>query len=446
MMKRWRHYSLLFCLLGCSLLFTRLRLVAQEGERAAEEWIVANEAEVDFPSEVTFRLAWDPAISIVEAVLTYDVDQASCLEAATQVPVEVNGTAVDWTWVMIRSGNPPPGSTLWWEWKLTRADGTLFTTPRREITLSDDRFEWRSVASQGIRLYWYRGEDVGQTLLDAAVAGLDRLQGEMGIQLHDDAQIFIYGSSDDMRDAVLYIQDWAGGVAFSEYNVILIGVPPSIADDWGRSTVRHELAHLVVEQFGRSCLGGSRPTWLNEGLAVYAEGPLQADFVRSLEVAQEENSFSPVRSLNGAFPSHDEQASIAYAQSYSLVAYLLEEYGREKMQELLLTLAQGEGYDDALEYVYGFNEDGLEVAWRQAIGAAPRQIPPTPTAISAEHIPTIMPAGAPRDVPTPPAAAEPPPDVSPDSPGFCGLGMLPLLLLGVMAYRARDEDGRKQRG
>jgi hypothetical protein len=426
-------------------LATRSPLFAQEGGAAPDDWIVANEAKVDFPDEVTFRLEWASTIPIVDAVLTYDVDRASCLEAATQVPVEVRGPVIEWTWVMIRSGNPPPGSRLWWEWNLTSADGTRFTSPRQEITLSDDRFEWRTVAAPGIRLHWYRGDEVGQTLLDAAVAGLERLQTEMGIQLQNGVQLFIYGSSNDMRDAVLYIQDWAGGVAFSEYNVILIGVPPTIAEDWGRSTVRHELAHLVVEQFGRSCVGGSRPTWLNEGLAVYAEGPLQADFAHALESALGENSFRPVRSLNGAFPSHEEQAGIAYAQSYSLVAYLLEEYGQEKMQELLLTLAQGEGYDRALERVYGFNEDGLEVAWRNMIGAPARDIPPTPTSISAAQIPTIVPAGAPNDMPTPPAAAEPPPQVSPSSPGLCNLGMIPLFLLGAIAYGSRGKGERKRR-
>jgi hypothetical protein len=249
-------------------------------------------------------------------------------------------------------------------------------------------------------------------------------------------QIFIYGSSEEMREAVLYIQDWAGGVAFSEYNIILIGVLPSVAQDWGRSTVRHELAHLVVGQFGRSCVGGSRPNWLSEGLAVFAEGELQTDFARALEKAMRDNDFAPVRSLNGAFPAQDEEASIAYAQSYSVVAYMLAEYGQEKMQELLLTLAQGKGYDEALEQVYGLNVDGLELAWRAQIGAPDRRIPPTPTPIIAANIPTVVPFGAPRNVPTPPSAATPPPDVAPSSPGLCVLGMMPLLLLGLSTRKS----------
>ena len=88
-----------------------------------------------------------------------------------------------------------------------------------------------------------------------------------------------------MQDAVLYIQDWAGGVAFPEYSTILMGVPPNIAEDWGRSTIRHELAHLVVGKFGHSCVGGHRPTWLEEGLAMYAEGEPSSTVTSELEQA-----------------------------------------------------------------------------------------------------------------------------------------------------------------
>ncbi len=404
--------------------------------------VLRNEAIIDFPNHVTFQLELNDNAAIVDAALTYDVTQVSCLEAEAQVPIEVNGRNLAWTWVMSRSGNPPPGAELWWEWTLTDADGNSFTTPRQTVTLTDDRFEWRTVEAENIQLHWYRGDEVGPMLLDAAVAGLHQLQDEMGIELQTGVQLFIYGSSEDMRDAVLYIQDWAGGVAFSEYNTILMGVPPSIAADWGRTTVRHELAHLVIGQFGRSCVGGHRPTWLNEGLAVYAEG--EPDNGRLADIASgiKDNRFEPLRSLGGAFPSHSEAAGMAYSQSYSVVDFMLQAYGQEKMQALLLALAAGKGDDEALEMVYGFNVDGLETAWREAIGAPPRQIPPTPTPLIAANVPTAVPLGAPESVPTPETAAAPAAEPAQPSSGVCGLGLIPLLLLvgASRSNRRRDNE------
>jgi hypothetical protein len=414
--------------------------------------VLSDEALVDFPDSVTFRLTLDENTPITQATLTYQLGLNSCLQAGTQVPVEVDGPVIEWTWVMSRSGNPPPGAQMWWQWSLTDQAGNVTQTPRQELTFQDERFDWQTVETEAgvagtpIRLHWYRGEEVGPRLLEAAVAGLERLEEDVGIQLDGDVEFFIYGDSADMRQALLYVQDWAGGVAFSEYNTILIGVPPDQVEGWGVSTVRHELAHLVIGQFARSCLGGSLPTWLSEGLAMYAEGEPDETTRRDIEMGIEFDTFMPVRSLNGAFPARGSEATSAYSQSYSLVDFLLDKYGQEKMQALLLALAGASGYDQALEQVYGFNVDGLEEAWRAAIGAPPRSIPPTPTPIVAAAIPTVNPAGAAQSQPTPASNAAAPsgPD-SGASSGICALGLIPLLAIaGIAGLRQSRRRSRRQ--
>lgn len=386
--------------------------------------ITGNDALVDFPNAVTFSLTYEGDVPPVDAELSFGVDKFSCVELQSQIPVAVDPVTntLAWQWVMIRSGNPPPGTDVWWEWTLTDVDGNTMTTPRQMVTLTDDRFEWQTVSAESIDLHWYRGDDVGPLLLDAAVAAQARLENEMGITLQDDVDLWIYGDSGDMRNAVLYIQDWAGGVAFSEYNTILIGVPPNIAQDWGVRTVAHELAHLVTGQFGRSCVGGSRPTWLEEGLASYAEGEPDEETTLELQNALENDSFTPLRSLNGSFPAHGGAAGAAYSQSYSVVDYLLDTYGQAQLATLIATLATGESYDDALTAVYGFNIDGLETEWRSAIGAAPRTIPPTPTPVAAVAIPTIPPISAAQSVPTP--SVYPTYEIAPIQSAGDGLGDL----------------------
>ncbi len=322
---------------------------------------------------------------------------------------------------------------------MTDDQGQTYTTPRQDLVFSDDRFEWQTIDQGDVTLHWYAGEEVGPLLLEAAVAGLELLEQDMGIELQEDVEFYIYGSSTDMQDAVLYIQDWAGGVAFSEYNVILMGVPPNIAEDWGRSTIRHELAHLVVGQYGQSCVGGHRPTWLEEGLAMYAEGEPSDTVTADLDQGLQENSFAPLRSLNGPFPAHDDEAGSAYSQSYSTIQFLREEYGPEKLRGLILLLAEGESYDDALQTIYDFNVDGLEQQWRAWLGAAARPIPPTPTPLSAAAIPTVIPLAGPETVPTPAVVASQPAAPTPPAPStaICGLGLAPLMLIGAFAWRKK---------
>lgn len=427
-----KRTHLLFLGLWWALLATPSPLLAAQSSLDAE--VLRNEAQVNFPQEIVFQLELDPAVTLTEAVLTYDVARFSCLEGASSVPVIVTGSQLEWTWVMTRSGNPPPGTAVSWQWTLTDDKGNQITTPSQTLTLSDNRFEWKTLTNGRITLHWYEGLNVGPVLLDAAVAGLAQLEQEMGILLQDDVTIFIYDSSEAMRDAILYVQEWAGGVAFDEYNTILMGVPTEIADSWGRTTIRHELAHLVLGQVGRSCVGGSRPTWLEEGLAVYAEGEPEEQVQEDIANGIADNSFEPVRSLNGAFPAHDTAANSAYSQSYSVVAFLLETYGQEKMQQIIAVLADGEDVDGALEQVYGFNVDGLEQAWRRNIGAADRAIPPTPTPLVAAAVPTLPPLPPPQTMATPVGLGE----KTAVSAPLCNFGLIPLLLIGlVLAQKQR---------
>ena len=112
--------------------------------------VTQNEALVDFPQSVTFQLELADASDVASVSLVYDVDRLSCLEANTAVPVELNGNRAEWTWEMVRSGNPPPGATLSWQWQITDRRGNVTTTPGQSHTFVDDRFDWQTVSAPNI--------------------------------------------------------------------------------------------------------------------------------------------------------------------------------------------------------------------------------------------------------------------------------------------------------
>ena len=125
----------------------------------------------------------------------------------------------------------------------------------------------------------------------------------------------------------------------------------------------HELTHLVIHQMVFNPYN-DLPTWLDEGIAMYAEGALEPVLVALLDKAEAEDSLISVRSLSSPFSAYAEESLLAYAQSYSLVEFLISNYGQSKMLELLSTFRQGSGYDEALLKVYGFDMDGLDSLWR----------------------------------------------------------------------------------
>jgi len=177
--------------------------------------------------------------------------------------------------------------------------------------------------------------------------------------------IYIYASDDDLKGALIFPQEWTGGVAYTAFSIIAIGIAPSELD-WGKRALIHELTHLVVHQatFGPY---GQLPLWLDEGLAMYNEGGLDPVLRSYLEEAIAEDELISVRSLCSPFSAYSDRASLAYAQSYSLVEYLLDNYGQGSMLELLTILKNGSTYDGALTEVYGFDIDGLDARWRATL-------------------------------------------------------------------------------
>jgi hypothetical protein len=82
---------------------------------------------------------------------------------------------------------------------------------------------------------------------------------------------------------MIYPSEWTGGVAFTQHAIIAIGISPGNLD-WGQRAMTHELTHVVIYQVTFSPYT-DLPTWLNEGLAVHAEGALTSQFTDALKNA-----------------------------------------------------------------------------------------------------------------------------------------------------------------
>jgi hypothetical protein len=66
------------------------------------------------------------------------------------------------------------------------------------------------------------------------------------------------------------------------------------------------------------------------------------------------------------FSELPEKANLSYAQSQSVVKFLIETYGQEKISDLLIDLRDAKPIDTALRETYGFDTDGLEDEWRKS--------------------------------------------------------------------------------
>ena len=325
---------------------------------------------VHFPGELVFNLEAESGADIVKARVHYQVDKMNYAQVTSEgwpdfTPASKVKTS--WIWDM-RKASLPPGAVVRYWWTVEDVAGNEVETSPATVYFDDGRYEWQSLTASNLTLFWYEGDgSFAQELMHACEVGLDRLNEEVGAYLDNQVRIYVYASSSDLRGAMIFPREWTGGVAFTEFGIIAIGIAPSQLD-WGKGALVHELTHLVVHQLIFSPYA-QLPTWLDEGLAMYNEGELDSYFQAWLDNAVAEDKLISVRSLCSSFSAEPEKAYLSYAQSYSLVEYLLDNHGRGKMLNLLTLLKQGNSYDEALTQVYGFDIDGLDSRWQETLAA-----------------------------------------------------------------------------
>lgn len=427
--------------------------------------VTNNEVVINFPETATFQATISSSSEIKSVILEYGNQQQTCGEViAKAFPQITPGKTLtaEWTWNMRQSGSLPPGSTLWWRWHITDVSGNETVSDTKTATWLDNTHKWQ-VMNNGdfIRLHWYKGNNAfAADLAKAAFDGLQFNETQSGLKADQPIDIYIYANTNDMKDAILYEPSWTGGEAFPEENIVILGISQSDLD-WGRTAIVHELTHVLVGHLTFSCLSDV-PTWLNEGLAVYSEGRLDDSSQQQLDDAIKNDTLLTVRSLSAGFSEVADKAYLSYSQSYSLVKFLIETYGQKKMTALLVALRDGNTVDDALTQTYGFNIEGLEDAWRVAIGATPRAVSaqptvqPTPTYVptivpisgapssSLQATPTALPTSSANTQPTAetPARTGPPLVLTLILLGFCCLVLL-LIAIVVVGFIVRNQNAKR---
>jgi hypothetical protein len=357
--------------------------------------VTASSVDVNFPSQAVFTLEAESYVDIVDVRLYYQVDKMNYAEVVSEGWADFTPASkieANWVWDM-RNGSLPPGAEVTYWWMIEDADENRVETSPKIMHFDDKRYSWQSLTStvpQGgeLTLFWYAGGDsFARELMDACEEGIARLTQDIGTYPERPVKIYIYASTSDLKGAMISSNEWSGGVAFTDFGIIAIGISPSELD-WGKRALVHELTHLVVRQATFSPYG-QLPLWLDEGLAMHNEGELDPVLRSYLEEAILKDELISVRSLCSPFSAYSEKAYLSYAQSYSLVEYLLDNYGQDKMLDLLTLLKQGSTYDEALTEVYGFDINGLDARWRATltsytvIASEARQSPPALIAVLA---------------------------------------------------------------
>ncbi len=332
--------------------------------------VISEEPRNDFPAGVTFRLTFSSPAPLEEVRLFYEL--APDGTGATAV-VQCGGSASYSCETTIRT-EIRPGAEVTYHWTVEDTAGQRLDTPERLYVHQDTRFEFQTISGSNVTVHYYSGSESGaRAVLDAAVEALAEAGALMQTQVAFPVKVFLYRTTGEMQPAVAPLGSGLtvlGEVFYSD--TAMVASDASVID-----TTRHEIGHIVTREATKGPFGIS--TWMSEGISVFLERHLsfRGDI---LEAAIRGDRVFSMRELNsGATGRVQETATLFYAQSGSIIGYLVDTYGVEKFAELIRTFREGSTPDKAFETVYDLDQLGVENAWRESVGLSAREAVATPT-------------------------------------------------------------------
>jgi len=163
------------------------------------------------------------------------------------------------------------------------------------------------------------------------------------------------------------ISDQAIGLAYPGLSRILLLSPraASAGSIQLEKTFVHELTHIILGSIFSSKPSVSIPQWFNEGLSMHEAEEWNWHYEALMTRICITRTLIPLRQLEYSFPTDPDQLQTAYAQSISMISFILDKYGQNSLRKITRLLLQGDTIDQAMSNAIGIELNELEIRWRK---------------------------------------------------------------------------------
>lgn len=160
--------------------------------------------------------------------------------------------------------------------------------------------------------------------------------------------------------------DWSAGRAKIDSKLIQTYIS---ARGFLDSVFPHELAHIIF----REMVGFDNPgipLWLDEGVASYQQQETSFDRLGLADKIKQGNfiTLDELNKFDAVVLKTTNRVDLFYLESYSLVKYLIAEFGKDKFVHFCQDMRDRKDLARALRLVYGFNNlSDFESSWKRYI-------------------------------------------------------------------------------
>ncbi len=191
------------------------------------------------------------------------------------------------------------------------------------------------------------------------------LTAKYGFEPEGPILIEVFEKSEDFAVRSVGLPDIGPLVGICFGKVITLISPDTLSANW-QEIVWHEFMHVITLQM----TGNRMPRWLSEGISVYEEREGRPYWGRSqgldLVRASEQDKLLHVADLNSGFSGAQDSADLgfAYFQAYLVVDFIADEYGFEKLVELVDQYALIKEEEERFDEVFDQNLAQFDAAFR----------------------------------------------------------------------------------
>ncbi|SMO54514.1 peptidase MA family metallohydrolase [Gracilimonas mengyeensis] len=232
-------------------------------------------------------------------------------------------------------------------------------------------FEWRYIQTTHFDVYYYGKKNY--ELADFAAKSIEsaykQLSEDFNHQISNRIPLIVYDSHNDFSQTnVVNLPvnaEGIGGVTDKMKNRMTVPFTGDYADF--RRTLHHELVHAVfndmfyggtINSIIRNNIQLQFPLWFEEGLAEYTALGWDTNTDMYIRDAVINNYLRPIPYLSGYY---------AYRGGQSVWNYIVEEYGRQKIAEILQNIKKTRSVEEGMRQSLGLNIEELSEVWDNAL-------------------------------------------------------------------------------
>ena len=298
-------------------------------------------------------------------------------------PVQPGSTSATYVWDA-KDRPITPNTTIGYQWR-AKTGGQVTLSAHKSLLYDDDRpgLDWHSARIGAATVHWYGGAEAqarhfGSISADAALAA-EKL---LGHDLVGPLDIFVYVSHDDFFGALgPGAREWIGAATFPSIRTIFMWLGGG-SSSYLERTMTHEVTHVVFGDATRNPFHDPAK-WFNEGLAVWSEQQSASGHAGAVRSAADAGQLLAFDGITESFPISDQAARLAYDEGATMVAMIIDRYGRDAIARIATAWRDGAGDAEALQAGTGVSAKTLYAAYFSSFGAAvpsavkPRQILPS---------------------------------------------------------------------